>query len=237
MVDEYIDDFWNLIDHAGYMEGLAIVIKFRDGLQRDIQNIITQIPTGHLSDSDPKAWYKAALHCCKGNYKMCQPTPKPLHQKGAMSSSAWHLGWQYIYSWDIPWHHPLFKITCPHVPTNYILTPRITITGLTLTGMQYFTLPLMSLWSLHGLLKLCMDSTQTQTFQHGCGICHKVHIESTWSPHEVHMKSEQSVQTHWELGLYKDYNEIITLVMWQQNIATPGFESRTLYIAQNNQRT
>ena len=27
-VDEYIDDFQDLIDHTGYMEGLAIMIKF-----------------------------------------------------------------------------------------------------------------------------------------------------------------------------------------------------------------
>ena len=47
------------------MGGLAIVIKFRYGLQRDIQDIIAQIPTGCPSDSDSKAWYKAALYCAK----------------------------------------------------------------------------------------------------------------------------------------------------------------------------
>jgi hypothetical protein len=31
-VDDYIDDFQDLIDHAGYMKGLAIVIKFQCGL-------------------------------------------------------------------------------------------------------------------------------------------------------------------------------------------------------------
>ena len=35
-VDEYIDEFQDLINYAGYTEGLAIVIKFRHGLQRDI---------------------------------------------------------------------------------------------------------------------------------------------------------------------------------------------------------
>ena len=65
-MDEYIDGFQDLIDWAGYQEGLAIVIKFRHGLQCDIQDIIAQIPTGHPSDSDPEAWYKAAL-CCTEN--------------------------------------------------------------------------------------------------------------------------------------------------------------------------
>ena len=61
IVDEYIDNFQDLINHAGYTEDLAIVIKFRCGLQRDIQDIITQIPTGHPLDSDSEAWYEAAL--------------------------------------------------------------------------------------------------------------------------------------------------------------------------------
>jgi hypothetical protein len=66
MVDEYIDDFHNLIDYASYMEGLAIVIKFWCGLQQDIQDIIAQIPTGCLLDLNPEAWYRAIL-CCTEN--------------------------------------------------------------------------------------------------------------------------------------------------------------------------
>ena len=45
-VDKYIDKFHNLIDTAGYQEGLAVVIKFRRGLQRDIQDQIAQLPYG-----------------------------------------------------------------------------------------------------------------------------------------------------------------------------------------------
>jgi hypothetical protein len=60
-VDEYVDEFRDLIDMAGYKEGLAIVIKFRRGLQRDIQDQIAQLPFGRPSDDDPEAWYQAAL--------------------------------------------------------------------------------------------------------------------------------------------------------------------------------
>jgi hypothetical protein len=60
-VDEYVDEFRDLIDMAGYKEGLAIVIKFRRGLQRDIQDQIAQLPFGRPSDDDPEAWYGAAL--------------------------------------------------------------------------------------------------------------------------------------------------------------------------------
>ena len=62
-VDEYIDDFRDLVDMAGYKEGLAIVIKFRRGLQRDIQDQIATLPVGGPLDSDPEAWYQAALRC------------------------------------------------------------------------------------------------------------------------------------------------------------------------------
>jgi hypothetical protein len=60
-VDEYVDEFRDLVDMAGYKEGLAIVIKFRRGLQRDIQDQIAQLPFGRPSDDDPEAWFQAAL--------------------------------------------------------------------------------------------------------------------------------------------------------------------------------
>ena len=35
-VDDYIDEFSKLVDEAGYMDGLSIVMKFWKGLDRDI---------------------------------------------------------------------------------------------------------------------------------------------------------------------------------------------------------
>jgi hypothetical protein len=60
-VDEYVDEFRDLIDMAGYKEGLAIVIKFQRGLQHDIQDQIAQLPFGRPLDDDLEAWYQAAL--------------------------------------------------------------------------------------------------------------------------------------------------------------------------------
>ena len=62
-MDEYIDEFKDLIDLAGYREGLAMVMKFRKGLRHDIQDAIAQLATGRPSDSDPHAWYEAAISC------------------------------------------------------------------------------------------------------------------------------------------------------------------------------
>jgi hypothetical protein len=60
-VDDYIDDFRELIDQAGYKEGLPIVAKFRRGLNRDIQDQIAQLVIGRPSDQDAEEWYKAAV--------------------------------------------------------------------------------------------------------------------------------------------------------------------------------
>ena len=35
-VDDYIDEFSELVDEAGYTDGLAIVMKFQKGLNQDI---------------------------------------------------------------------------------------------------------------------------------------------------------------------------------------------------------
>ena len=65
-MDDYVDEFKDLIDMAGYTEGLAIVMKFRKGLRRDIQDQIAQLAHGRPKDDEPNAWYDAAL-CCAEN--------------------------------------------------------------------------------------------------------------------------------------------------------------------------
>jgi hypothetical protein len=79
-MDEYIDEFRDLIDQAGYREGLAVVMKFCKGLRRDIQDQIATLVNGRPDDADPNAWYAAALNCME-NMETNQlfreaPTPK-----------------------------------------------------------------------------------------------------------------------------------------------------------------
>jgi hypothetical protein len=59
-VDEYIDEFDDLVDEAGYTDGLAIVMKFRRGLDRQIQDRIAELGMNRPSDNDPEEWYEAA---------------------------------------------------------------------------------------------------------------------------------------------------------------------------------
>jgi hypothetical protein len=59
-VDEYVDDFEELIDLSGYTDPLTIVIKFCRGLNATIQNKIAELGKDHLGDNSPAAWYTMA---------------------------------------------------------------------------------------------------------------------------------------------------------------------------------
>src|SRR6266487_2868510 len=62
-VDDYIDKFKDLIDLSGYTDGLAIVVKFRRGLDPEIQNYIAQMMEGRPVDGDIETWYSTASRC------------------------------------------------------------------------------------------------------------------------------------------------------------------------------
>jgi hypothetical protein len=59
-VDQYVDEFSDLIDLSGYSDPLAIVIKFRRGLHASTQDRIAESGTDRPADDDPDGWYKAA---------------------------------------------------------------------------------------------------------------------------------------------------------------------------------
>ena len=59
-VDEYLDEFQDLITEAGYSDPKTIVVKFCQGLDTQIQNAIATMPSGCPSDMVPMDWYTAA---------------------------------------------------------------------------------------------------------------------------------------------------------------------------------
>lgn len=59
-MDDYIDEFSELVDEAGYANGLSIVINFWKGLDRDIQDQIAEMVQGRPSDDNQEGWYSAA---------------------------------------------------------------------------------------------------------------------------------------------------------------------------------
>jgi hypothetical protein len=70
-VDDYIDEFSELVEEAGYIDGLSIIMKFRRGLDRDIQDWIAELVQGRSEDDDPDGWYSAA-HMFDANRTMNQ---------------------------------------------------------------------------------------------------------------------------------------------------------------------
>jgi hypothetical protein len=93
-VQEYIDEFRELIEEAGYTQGLVIVMKFRRGLQLRIQDRIAEMGKDRPRDDDPEHWYRMA-RLLDENYKTNQafrdaqgwtqpsftttPNPSPTH--------------------------------------------------------------------------------------------------------------------------------------------------------------
>ena len=59
-VDEYLDEFQDLITEAGYSDPKTIVVKFRQGLDTQIQNAIATMPSGLPSNMVPTDWYTEA---------------------------------------------------------------------------------------------------------------------------------------------------------------------------------
>jgi hypothetical protein len=59
-VDDYIDEFLELVEEAGYVDGLSIIMKFWRGLDRDIQDRIAELVQGRPEDDDPNGWYSVA---------------------------------------------------------------------------------------------------------------------------------------------------------------------------------
>src|SRR6202789_1854787 len=62
-VDEYVDEFRELVDRSRYFEGAHIVLKFRQGLNPKIQDHVACLTSGRPSDETPQEWYNAAILC------------------------------------------------------------------------------------------------------------------------------------------------------------------------------
>jgi hypothetical protein len=59
-VEAYIDEFKDLIDLSRYTDPIAIVLKFRRGLNSTAQDRIAESGTDRLMDRDFDGWFKAA---------------------------------------------------------------------------------------------------------------------------------------------------------------------------------
>jgi hypothetical protein len=62
-VDEYVDEFREMIMWARYFEGSHIALKFQQGLNPKIQDYVACLTEGQPSDKNPHKWYAAAILC------------------------------------------------------------------------------------------------------------------------------------------------------------------------------
>jgi hypothetical protein len=60
-VDDYLDDFRDLISDSGYADLKTIVVKFRTGLNPSIAEVVATMASGRPDDLDPEAWYEATI--------------------------------------------------------------------------------------------------------------------------------------------------------------------------------
>ena len=59
-VDDYLDKFLDLVAESGHTDPKVLVVKFRRGLDPQIQNAMATMANGRPSDTTPITWYKAA---------------------------------------------------------------------------------------------------------------------------------------------------------------------------------
>jgi hypothetical protein len=60
-VDDYLDEFRDLISDSGYSDPKTIVVKFQRGLAPLIADAVATMASGRPDDLDPEAWYEAAI--------------------------------------------------------------------------------------------------------------------------------------------------------------------------------
>ena len=79
-IDDYLHEFMDLIAEAGYTDPKTTVVKFRKGLDPQIQNTIAMMAYGHPSNTSPENWYEAARtidqnRAANEAFKMAYQTP------------------------------------------------------------------------------------------------------------------------------------------------------------------
>ena len=60
-VDDYLNQFRDLIYDSEYTDPKTVVVKFRRGLDRRISTALAGMTYGRPSDTDPEAWFRLAV--------------------------------------------------------------------------------------------------------------------------------------------------------------------------------
>jgi hypothetical protein len=112
-VDEYVDDFRELVERAQYFEGSHIILKFRQGLNAKIQDHVACFTTGRPSDNTPKQWYNAVIICDENRI-----ANEAFRTSSQMASHS-----EMIAQPGTMFHKPLAAVRWPLPPTSHTTTP------------------------------------------------------------------------------------------------------------------
>jgi len=79
-VDDYLDQFRNLIYNSGYTDPKTVMVKFRWGLDCWISTALAGMTYGRPSDTDPEAWFRLAVrmdqnHAADEVFHVSHPQP------------------------------------------------------------------------------------------------------------------------------------------------------------------
>jgi len=60
-VDDYLDEFQDLVSASGYTSPKTIVVKFRRGLDPKIGDAVATMAANRPDDLNPEAWFEASV--------------------------------------------------------------------------------------------------------------------------------------------------------------------------------
>jgi hypothetical protein len=118
-VDDYLDDFRDLISESGYSDPKTIVVKFRRGLNPGIADAVATMAAGRPDDLDPEAWYEVAIRIDQN--QAANATFRSVHQP-AFQSKPLSMRFAQVAQPPFPnqqnFSHPLAP---PAPKTNFLL--------------------------------------------------------------------------------------------------------------------
>jgi hypothetical protein len=102
-VEAYIDEFKDLVDLSGYMDPIAIVLKFRRGLNSTTQDSIAVCGMDRPQDRDFDGWLRAVRRLDLNyltndafHYASCQGTPAVVPTRANIHASTLNkIRWQW----------------------------------------------------------------------------------------------------------------------------------------------
>jgi len=84
-VDDYLDQFRDLVEDSGYTDPKTLVVKFRRGLDRRIASALGSMAAGRPADNKPEDWYRLAVQMDQN--RAAEEAFQSSHRQGPMQGA------------------------------------------------------------------------------------------------------------------------------------------------------